>query len=355
MTGANHGRSKVGAQRNRIERVTSPPERSRWRLVLRVALAVLVLGACAWFMRGLEWKKIGAALASASPAWVAAAAVLNLVQVVLRAALVRALLAPVARISTARLVRYSFTTFAANNLLPGRAGELVRIYLLSSREGVPAASAVSVALVEKAIELLAMLLVVAPLPLLLPALPPSVSLAVELLAAGGLLALAGVWALARFVRVDAAGWLARFAEGAHVIRSARGFAVALGFAVAVWVADAVGVWLVLRALDLQVHWVAPLLVLLVLNIAIALPSTPAQVGPFEAAAAGSLALLGVPAEPALAFAILYHAMQAIPVTLLGAPGLRLARAVAHEPAGTPSSDAKSPTPPRWPQPGTGPG
>ena len=314
------------------------PARNWRRPLLRLMLAALVVAACTWFVRGLDLKKIGAALASASVPWVLAAAALNLVQVVFRAAMLRALLAPIARIPTTHLVRYSLTTFAANNLLPGRAGELVRIYLLRTREGVPAASAVAVALVEKVFELAAMLLVVAPLPLVLPSLPRSVSLAVGLLAVGGLAALVAVWAVARFVRGDAQGWLARFAEGAHVIKSLRLAALALGFAVLVWVADGVEVWLVVRALGLHVPWAAPLLVLLVLNIAIALPSTPAQVGPFEAAAAGALVLLGVPAESALAFAILYHAMQVIPVTLLGAPGLRLARtAAAENEAAVPSS------------------
>lgn len=306
-----------------------------------MVLTAGVLAACAWFVRGLELRRIGEALAAASPGWVLLAAALNLVQVWFRGALLGALLAPVARIPTARLVRYSLTTFAANNLLPGRAGEVVRVYLLRTREGVPAASAVAVALVEKAFELAAMLLVVAPLPLVLPQLPRSVTVAVGLLAAGGFVALVVVWALARFVRVDAAGWLARFAEGAHVVRSPRLALAALLFAVAVWVADGVEVWLVLRALRLEVHWAAPLLVLLVLNLAIAVPSTPAQVGPFEAAAAGALALLGVPGEPALAFAIIYHAMQVIPVTLLGAPGLRLAREAAQNEHAPAPSDALS--------------
>jgi uncharacterized membrane protein YbhN (UPF0104 family) len=68
-----------------------------------------------------------------------------------------------------------------------------------------------------------------------------------------------------------------------------------------------------------------LLVLLSLNLAIAVPSTPAQVGAFELGASAPLALLGVPPERALAFALLYHVMQALPTTLAGLPLLRAVR------------------------------
>ena len=92
---------------------------------------------------------------------------------------------------------------------------------------------------------------------------------------------------------------------------------------AVWVADAVLIWVVLRAVGVAPDPAAPLLVLLGVNLAVALPSTPGQVGVLEAGAVGALALLHVPPEPAMAFAILYHLVQFVPVTLAGLPGLRM--------------------------------
>jgi uncharacterized membrane protein YbhN (UPF0104 family) len=66
-----------------------------------------------------------------------------------------------------------------------------------------------------------------------------------------------------------------------------------------------------------------LFVLLTLNLAIAAPSTPAQVGAFELGTVAALRLLHVPEEHALAVAVLYHLTQVIPVTLLGLPDLLL--------------------------------
>jgi uncharacterized membrane protein YbhN (UPF0104 family) len=58
------------------------------------------------------------------------------------------------------------------------------------------------------------------------------------------------------------------------------------------------------------------------NVAIAIPSTPGQVGVFEAGAVIVLGTLGVGRSEALAFALLYHAVHVLPVTALGLLGLR---------------------------------
>ena len=54
------------------------------------------------------------------------------------------------------------------------------------------------------------------------------------------------------------------------------------------------------------------------NLAIVLPSTPGNVGAQEAGAALALIALGVDRETAVAFALVYRAVQWLPVTLAGA-------------------------------------
>ena len=73
-------------------------------------------------------------------------------------------------------------------------------------------------------------------------------------------------------------------------------------------------------------------VFVVVNLAIALPSTPGYVGAIEAAAVFALTALGVEAEQALAAALLYHAVHFVPTTVLGALALRLRPEVCVEAA-----------------------
>jgi uncharacterized membrane protein YbhN (UPF0104 family) len=60
------------------------------------------------------------------------------------------------------------------------------------------------------------------------------------------------------------------------------------------------------------------LVLLGVNLAITIPGPPVNMGTFEAGVAGALMARGIGSAPALAFALSYHFMMAVPVILIGA-------------------------------------
>jgi uncharacterized membrane protein YbhN (UPF0104 family) len=294
------------------------------RRALSIALRAAAIAAVAvggfLLARRLDLRRVGAALLDASLPLVAAAAALNLVQVLWRALCLRAMLAPTRLIPTASLVRYNLAMYAANNLLPGRAGELVRIQLLASREGVPATTTAAVALIEKVFDVVALLLLVLPLPWLLPGLPPSVARAMVGLGALGAAALAGSFAVARW-GARAGGWIPRFARGAEAVRRPRPFAAALGWSRVANAPDAAEVVVCLYAVGIHVPAAASLLVLLAVAVALSVPSTPSGFGAMELSAVAALGMLGVPAERALAFGLVYHVMQLLPVTVLGLEGI----------------------------------
>jgi hypothetical protein len=297
---------------------------------LRVGSVGLVCLASVWFSRGLDFSGFARAISAASLPLVVAAALLNFVHLGFRAVLLRALLRPVGVVGLGRIFHYNLASTAASNLLPARAGDLLRVWLFKSREQIAASTMFAVSLLEKLFDLAAFLLVAAPIPLLLPALPASVARAIGggvILAALGTLAAVG---LSQWRPAVTEGILARFAHGTHALRGPKNVALALVSVVAAWLVDAGEVWLVLLALGVHLPWGAPLLILVILNVTISVPTTPAQIGAFELGAVAALRLLGVPGGPALAFALLYHFMQVVPVTLFGLDGVRLALRVRRE-------------------------
>jgi glycosyltransferase 2 family protein len=291
--------------------------------VARAIAIALVIAACLHFLRGIDWRSVGVTLASASLPLLALAAALNLVQVWARALCSKVMLLPVRAIGTLRLARYNLGMYAGNNLLPGRAGELIRIHLLHSREAVAPATAVAVALVEKVFDVIGLLLVVLPLPFLFPGLPRSVSTAICALGAAGVLALVAAVVVSRYAKIDG-GHFQRFASGATVVRRLDLFAAALGLTVAAWLIDAAEVAACLRSVGIETHWAAPILILLAIAGALSVPSTPANMGALELGAVAALHLLGVDETRSLAFGIAYHVIQIVPTTLLGLDGIRLA-------------------------------
>jgi hypothetical protein len=102
-------------------------------------------------------------------------------------------------------------------------------------------------------------------------------------------------------------------------------AQALLLSLLVWLCEATMVLLCARSMGLEVPLPLAIVVLLGINLALALPSTPASAGPFEGATVAVLMLAGFAKAPALAFAVFYHAIQVIPVTLVGVLMILLAR------------------------------
>jgi hypothetical protein len=78
---------------------------------------------------------------------------------------------------------------------------------------------------------------------------------------------------------------------------------------------------VARSVGVTIDPPAALLIAAVTVLGTALPSAPGYVGTFELAAASTAQALGVAAAPALALAVLAHAMAVLPVAIAGAVSL----------------------------------
>lgn len=68
---------------------------------------------------------------------------------------------------------------------------------------------------------------------------------------------------------------------------------------------------------LPLSWQAACTVLGIVNLGILIPSSPGYVGVFHSCVVLSLGIFGVPTGEALAYAIVIHLAQYLPVTLIG--------------------------------------
>ena len=73
----------------------------------------------------------------------------------------------------------------------------------------------------------------------------------------------------------------------------------------------------LRALHLELPFVAGWVVLAFVGVGISVPSAPGYLGVFHFAAKLALEIFGVASSTALAYALIYHASAVVPITLLG--------------------------------------
>lgn len=293
----------------------------RLTIVVRIVMIAAVVAALWWFIHAMDFAALGEALTSAKGWPLVLAAALNFVCLWGKAACWHIMFAPRHRVPVLRLFRYTIAAFAASAIAPARAGEVLRVWTLKKRDGVPPADTAAVAVAEKLLDGVTMVILVAPLPWLLPELPGWVGNGIALCAAVAIAAFIVLYIVIGRAKIDdnveSPSVLRRFFAGMHALRDPRRLAGSMAVLFVVWAADLGEIMAVLYAVGVDLPVAAGLFILFGLNLAIMVPSTPASVGALEAGALAALTVLGVPKEPALAFALLYHALQVIPLIAAG--------------------------------------
>ena len=286
--------------------------------LLRVAAIAIVVVLVAIFVRNVEWNQLGHALRHAAILPLVLSSALYFVCLFGKALTWRIMLEPRNVVPMARLYRYTIAAFAASALTPARAGELLRVWALKKRDGVPAHDATAVALAEKLLLAITLLILVAPVPWLLPRLPDWVANAILTcagLAAGMLVVL--FFAVGRVDAREPRSWFGRMIAGMHVVRDPKRMAMAVLTLLLTWSADLIAVLLVLHAVGIELPIAGGMFILFTFNLAVAIPSTPGQVGAMQLGALAATSILRIPEEPALAFALLYQLMQLVPLLVVG--------------------------------------
>jgi len=121
--------------------------------------------------------------------------------------------------------------------------------------------------------------------------------------------------LAKFV----CGMLEQFAEGLHVFRSTSDMVKAIAYSLATWGLFILSLYCLMKAFNMEFAWYAPFVVQAMLAFFVGVPGTPGMLGQFHVPLVGGLLMVS-PATPiadAVAFAILAHIINLIPIFILG--------------------------------------
>jgi hypothetical protein len=297
------------------------------KIVLGVAISVASLVYVFW---NVDPRDVLAHLATTNWTFLTISLVLNLGSVWIRSWRWYYLYPPGSRPS--HLFSALMIGYMANNILPLRAGEVVRVYI-ASRHGPRFWTSVATLVVERVLDGLAVGLILAGLFLTLPIphkwfWPAMIFLAVD---AAGMVAL-GIIAFApggcatcirvlfhRWARLER--WLldalGTMSEGLKGVRARHHLLPIAVSSAAIWLVLALAVWTALHAVHLDLPFAASWAVLAFMGLGVSLPSSPGFVGVIQLATVGALSLFSVPDTEALSFSLIFHAAQYFPVTLFG--------------------------------------
>jgi len=283
------------------------------RLALQVVSVVGLALAIGFWSSKLDWSELGRTLVQANPWALLAVALIAFGGLAWKAAFWRFALSALCPVPFWPLLRYAVAASVGSILAPARAGDAFRVWILGRRHAVPLLVTLTVVGLEKLADVVALLVLVAPLPWLVPRLSASVRPWLLLLSGLPLLAILAIALVRRH-----ATWSKRpLFAGLRIFERGRPVMIALACVLGAWLFDLLTIELVLYGIGVVPSLSAGLLVLLLTNLAIAVPVTPGNLGAHELGSALALKWLGVDVEVAAAFALLYHGLHTIPVLLLG--------------------------------------
>lgn len=310
-----------------------------WRGAIGLVLSVALL---VWVGYQIDWRQAAEHLGRASVPLLALSAIAATGIFPLRARRWQTILEPIeANIPFGPLWRATAIGMMVNNVVPARAGELARAYALSRER--PAVS-FPAAFASLAVDRLFDAIVILGLMFGAVAMPDFPMHAggglVSKAAIGGLgfvvVILVGLYAFVFFPErlialfellaqkiapsLEARGrvMLHSFAAGLGVLRHPGRFAAVLWWALLHWLLNALAFFIAFRAVGIDAPFSAALFIQGIIAMGVAVPSVPGFFGPFEAAAQIALAVYGVDASLAVTWAVGFHILSFIPITVMGA-------------------------------------
>jgi uncharacterized protein (TIRG00374 family) len=300
--------------------------------ILRALIGVAIsIAALAFVLGGTDLAETANVLSRADLRWVALALVLYSFDLAFRALRWQRLLRPIAHVRYLPMFAYLLVGYLANNILPARLGELVRSHYLGDREGISRAAALGTVVVERVVDLVAVV-----------AIASVAHLVLSVRGMVGNVVLLGAAVTGLFLIVLAIGIVAHRIPGLDRIRAvveryprvrdlARslqdGLAVAarprtIGEAIAVsglsWTMAILAYAAVGQAIGIQLSMGQAALIASGVALASAVPAGPSNLGTFEFAAKELGKAVGIEEASALALGVLAHVAILVVTSVGGA-------------------------------------
>jgi len=298
-------------------------------------------GALALFLVQAHPGRLWGSLAALPPGAAATAVAAGLCGVALCAVRWRWLLAAGGVEATTPRLFAAFTTgAAANNIVPARGGDAVRVESVRQQTGASRMAVAGTLVAERILDGIVLSLLIVTGALLAHADGPF------LVAGAALAAVATVGAIAAPRLPALRGRLRSLRDGLAVFRTPRGAAVALLVSAAIWLADVVMYGALAHGFGLKASLGTIILIVGAGNLALAIPATAAGLGSFELVTLAGAHGIGAGGAGLAAFVLAVHAVIVLPPTVTGALLARVALPRAFGlPAAVPAVPVAEPTTP----------
>ncbi len=302
----------------------------------RIAIGIGVSLIFVYFaFREVNFQEMLATIQNAKYQWLLPAIAAMLTSHWLRAKRWQYLIEPIKQTKVHPLFSALMIGYAANNIFPLRLGEFLRAYALAKSQNISKTSSFATVVVDRLLDILSLLLVLAITVFLYP-LPENIKRGAYVISAGTVGVI--VFIVLLMEKTDATlAFLSKilpgkiyevvqkiarsFLQGFMVFKKSEHYLMVLLLSLGVWLLYAVVVYISFFIFNLDIKYgldiYSALVVLVVISIGLMIPSSPGFVGTYHAFCIWSLGLFGVAKSDAGSFAVISHAMNTIPFTIVG--------------------------------------
>ena len=308
----------------------APPQRAErirkfrsWAIILLTNLISLLC--MAWVLNGAHLTRIWGEIQHMHWRWVALAAFYNIFVYLLQAWRWKLLLTPVARVPFTAPVKAIYVGLFANEVLPLRAGELIRCFLLSKSTTVPVSVAFASALIERIFDGIWLMacfffsLHMGRLPRVL--VEGGYFLGVIIVICSFILAFAMYakrQSLHLWFEFSWPRWFNTLIEDLHLIGHSRYLYFSFFVSGAFILTQILPIYALVKANGLDVPWTASFALMVVLRLSSVVPQAPGNLGSFQWITAETLIkMFHLPAAHAKRFSLILWAVITIPLIVMG--------------------------------------
>jgi len=297
--------------------------------------AVVSVACLAWALHGVSWSELWEEIRALDWRWVALGVVAEVVTYVIQGWRWSLLLRPVAPVSAPVASRAIFVGLFVNEVLPLRAGELIRCFLLTRWSEIPISVTLASALIERIFDGFALMVGIFFSFQYLKQFPlthgqarvlgiiadSSIFLAVLIVICTALVAIAMYWreqALDRLLDARLFGWAHVFIEDLHRIGHSRYLYFSALVSIPYLVIQVVPIFAVMQAYGLdEASWKGAAALMVLLRLGSTAPQAPGNLGLFQVLSTLGLTVFGVQAAMARRFTLILWGVLTLPLVLVG--------------------------------------
>jgi len=307
--------------------------------ILSIVIGLIISAGFLYYVfNDVNYNELGEALKSANYYWLIPNLFFVIFAMFQRAERWKYMLRPIAEVKYGKLLSATCIGFMANNVLPLRLGEFVRAYALSYKENkiTKSASLATIFIERMVFDLLALLLILAVVVWLIPTkfednFKFGAALSLVIAVIGLIFAIVVVMkpeGLARIltkylfflperVKEIIRATVMKFSKGLYFLKNAKLTSYVSFHTIFLWLCMGISNIFIFYAFGFELPIMASYFLLVVVSISILIPSAPGFIGVYHAGAIFTLHYFNIGKAEAVSCALVLHAAQFIPITLMG--------------------------------------